>query len=476
MTSAAASKLADLRRTAALNPDDADTLHALGEALTAAGEHSEAISVLESALRRDVNRGNTCDLLITVYSYAQENEAGLRFFADLARTSPTAVAVRYGVGRLYLETGRLDSAGGLLTSIAAALPQVAAFKYWLGSIAMCKGDFAQAEKLFNAFLAMKAPKDLTAECIGLAKDAEMLAVIRPALQNAPARTPRDAWDSEAAEKISRYMRGAPPAPLTAVFFHVDSTGQHPYLKGQPGAIDYKDTLLQACRAALTPNPATAIIIITDETSDLGPLNDIARCIRLPIPAGQMMYSRARANRALVASRIIAGPVLFLDTDIVLNRDFQPLFDGSFDVGLTYRPQPIWGAMPLNEGVILGADGSSEALLRFFDTVRDIYDALAASPAVARRYGFDVRNWRGGQLSLAALADWTVPPTRPETWVRDDVRYRFLPCATFNHAVQTTDRPAFLAKKWAIHFKGASAKERMADYAAYVAANRAPTAL
>jgi len=154
------------------------------------------------------------------------------------------------------------------------------------------------------------------------------------------------------------------------------------------------------------------------------------------------------------------------TVILLTRDFSAAFDGSFDVGLTYRNGPSLSAMPVNEGIIVGAQGNAPALKTFFDDVLDIYEWLAAAPSPSARYGFDIRNWRGGQLSLAGLIDWTVPPQASAKVVINKVRYKFLPCFDFNYTVTPSDPPQFLATRWAIHFKGAKAKGLMAPYVAF----------
>jgi hypothetical protein len=186
---------------------------------------------------------------------------------------------------------------------------------------------------------------------------------------------------------------------------------------------------------------------------------LCHVIRLPIRAGQMMYSRMRSYRALLVSGALKGPALFLDTDVCLNRDFRPLFDGTFDVGLTYRVDPAFLHMPLNEGVIIAAETESDAAANFFGLCLDNYGRLASEAAVTARYPFDVRMWRGGQLALGAFVDWRVPPDRPISDTIAGIRCRFLPCDEFNFAVTQATTEADLVGKWAIHFKGGQ-KEKM----------------
>lgn len=166
-----------------------------------------------------------------------------------------------------------------------------------------------------------------------------------------------------------------------------------------------------------------------------------------------MYSRMRGYRALAMSGKLAGPVLFLDTDVHLNRPFTPVFTGDFDVGLTYRNEIGQWHMPINEGVMLASSGAAPALRRFFDTTLGLYETLAAIEAPRARYGFDIRKWRGGQLSLAKFIDWARPPLAPELRTIAGVRIKFLPCTEYNHTVRKGADPAKFAGKWALHYKG-----------------------
>jgi hypothetical protein len=261
----------------------------------------------------------------------------------------------------------------------------------------------------------------------------------------------------------RQLAGAP----TGVFFHVDAGVGHPFLadketKSAPD-VNYRETLRVSATWFTATQPGGKPVLLTDDATPVDGLSELKAIVRLPVRSDQMMYSRMRAYHALLASGRVPGPVLLLDTDVCLTRDFAPLFDGGFDIGLTYRQPPDFAHMPVNEGVILVADGAAAVSARFFEICLSWYDWLANQPAVKARYDFDIRYWRGGQLSLAAFVDWTVPPYAPRDVVIDGIRVRFFPCDLYNYAVRKTDKFNLLDTKWALHFKGAGPKKLMADY-------------
>ena len=447
----------------------------LGVTLSKVGESAAAILALREAIRLDDNLAEAIQVLIQLYIATQDIDGGVAFFSEHTQVHPGAYVGSYCLGHLHAEAGRLGSAAGYMQQASAMMPEAVQPKYWLGRIFLAMGRYDDAQKEARACLTMQLDQSQRLECTDLANDAAMVQQIKSLLLSSPhpVASPtqaRDAWEDEAIRAISAQLDAIAADQLTAVFFHVDAGTQHPYLNMKPGAaVDYQSALVQSCRVAQHANPNTTTIVITDETTDLSGVDAVARCIRLKIPREQMMYSRARSNRALAMSRKINGPALFLDTDIFINRDFRPVFDGGFDVGLTYRPQPAWSTMPLNEGVMLGANGGSDPLICFFGDILNIYETIADKSCARERYGFDVRNWRGGQLSLGALVGWRVPPACTADFMRNGVRYRFLPCADFNHAVLAGDRDEFLIKKWAVHFKGARAKGRMEAYQRFVGA-------
>ena len=325
-------------------------------------------------------------------------------------------------------------------------------------------EYAAAIKLLDEALALTPPQEKRAmiNWLDIRNDAMLIMHLRmrmtagtgPVLRDDQSK-PRDMWETTAVADIAAQLEDGAPGQMDIVFFHVAWKGQHPFLKADD-AVDYRKILIAACTAAHRASPTARIVILTDKTSELAELPDWVHLVRVDVLAQEMMFSRLRAYRALSLSRRLKGPVLFLDTDICLNRDFAPLLNGAFDIGLTYRVD-TWH-MPLNEGVIIALN--AERAAAFFDMDLDIYEWIASHEFVAQRYGFNVKMWRGGQLSLGALIDWNFPPAAPADLVMGGVRCRMLPCDDFNYNVKITDDPAKLATKWAVHFKGAQTKKLM----------------
>ncbi len=364
--------------------------------------------------------------------------------------------------QMYL-AGDYASACAIISKAHAISPDWIAKNHWAYYL-LAQKEYAQAIKFLEEALALRPEQDPLAiqNCRGIIKDAAMIMHLRARMTgpSAPAfrtdhATPRDPWENDAIAAIADQLPDGAPGQMSIVFFHVDRSGEHPFLSTSD-AIDYHSTLAAACNAARRASPDARVIVLSDKSSNLSMVPDGVNVVRVDAAASEMMFSRLRSYRALAMSARLRGPILFLDTDVCLNRDFAPLMDGSFDMGLTFR-RNFWH-MPLNEGVIIALN--AERAAAFFDMDLDLYEWIASHPFVAERYGFDIKMWRGGQLSLGALIDWNFPPAAPADLVVGGVRCHMLPCDDFNYNVKITDDPSTFATKWAVHFKGAQTKKLM----------------
>ena len=370
--------------------------------------------------------------------------------ADLCRQwrghfpdSPDALHESGGVALLV---GDAAGAIGFFRAADAVRPS-ASTRFHLAYAHLLERDFTAAEAVCRSIAS--AP-DISPQ--KLANVQEMLgdiALVR-SIAPLPAVTgregPRDAWEQAAASAMDTLQ---PHAGLSVVFFHVGGT-LHPFRKV---TVDYTGILLESMRAARAQHPDAAIVLLTDMITDTSAIAGLARVARCDLDANFLMYSRMRSYRALAMTGKLTGAVLFLDTDVHLHRPFTPIFTGDFDVGLTYRNEVGQWHMPVNEGVMLASSGAAPALRRFFDATLTLYETLAATPAAHARYGFDVRRWRGGQLSLAKFIDWSTPPLAPDLRDIAGVRVKFLPCTEYNYTVRKGVDPAALVGKWALHYKG-----------------------
>ncbi|MCC7484463.1 MAG: hypothetical protein IT529_05695 [Burkholderiales bacterium] len=199
--------------------------------------------------------------------------------------------------------------------------------------------------------------------------------------------------------------------ITVAFVHV---GPDPLLAS---------IMVASARRAM---PAARIVHLADEaTPAVGGVNET---VRRPYDGAHLMDFRLAHFAALAPCE-----VLFLDTDVMIEKDFTPLFDWEFDVALTVREDMVidpFGVdvavdMPYNTGVML-AKPSGWAFWR--EAARH----CAGLPEEERR-------WWGDQHAVKAVAD-TAP-----LCVLD------LPCALYNHSphLATDD----LSGRFAIHYKG-----------------------
>lgn len=457
----------------------AEALYSQAIALKQGGDYAGAIPLLEQA----IGAGAPDDahaLLMHLYVATGAVAAGISFLTGIAASRPNALRALMDLGRLHAENGALTQALQCFKLVSSLNPGYFPARLESCFTLMKLGHYEDAVAAGTACLDLPLTEREKVQIYECVQDVGMLHEFRFAAPPAfPARggllkrlfgkETRDAWEAAAVSAIRTQIDDLPEGGPTLVFFHVDVGDRHPFLDSESsaGTIDYGRLLLQSCEMARRANPRSNIVVLTDDKTGLAALDGVARTVRLDVPANQLMYTRMRSARALVMSGCMRGPVLFLDTDILINRDFQPLFDGSFDVGLTSRHQCPFAAMPINEGVILGADGASDKLAGFFGDCLHLYEWLAELDFVTKRYGFDVRNWRGGQLSLAALVSRLVPPEGPASRIINGVRYRFFPCAQYNHAVSRHDDVAYLAQKWAVHFKGKAAKSLAGNYVEFV---------
>lgn len=252
---------------------------------------------------------------------------------------------------------------------------------------------------------------------------------------------------------------APAAAPAAICFAFHSSV--PQAEAAPdhrdGAIDHSkfdyDRVVQHCiAAALAAQPSARFILATDNQF----LTDIEHpsltIVRLPLDQASPMYERVIAMCAFVRSRQFNAPTAFLDSDAFLNAPIANLFQGHFDIGATYRSDP--GLMPINEAVIFANSRNKDLVRAFFAGYLGTYDRLCGNAAVSGYYG-NVKRWRGGQLSLNALACPQGVPSALDSAKAFGARIRYYPCSTFNFSIEM-DHPYSgrqLDTRAVLHLKG-----------------------
>jgi len=454
------------RRAVQLEPGNARFHFQYAQIARSQGNLGEAVRVLTEAIAIIPGDWPLYHLLGMILFEKRKYEDAETIYRRALEQWPANAAMLAQMSWVEAERGAWNDALTFATRAVAANPQLPSAHHALGDAVVMFGRYDEAVRAYETCLSLKTASPAVAKnVVEMRDDAVLLSELVPQVRNA--KPDLDA-DSEAATAtavaaIHRQLPEPVSAPFTAVFFHVDVGTKHPFRAGE--AIDYANLLRLACEAVTRAIPGAAIILITDERSDMSAVADLGRVVRLKFDPDHLMYARLRANCALVASRRLAGPVAFLDTDVFVNRNFVDVFDGGFDVGLTYRHGAGFPHMPVNEGVILGTSGDSPALAAYFRKCLAYYDFMTPLACVKKRYPFDLRRWRGGQLSVGAFVDWKTPPFAAVDLVRHGVRVRFLPGDLYNYAVGAHDDVSTLAGKWAVHFKGANAKKLMAEFAA-----------
>jgi hypothetical protein len=161
----------------------------------------------------------------------------------------------------------------------------------------------------------------------------------------------------------------------------------------------------------------------------------------------LMRAETQTWRAYTESGLLQGPTVLMDIDILLQRSPAGLFDGSFDIGLTYTNETT--LHPFNAGVILIDPQRRDAVRSFFAALDDYVADLVP----------EYQEWYGDQMALADLigiddaTDWRGIVDR----TAHDVRIRALPAAEWNASLllDADNRPIFTAIPDAglVHFKG-----------------------
>lgn len=239
-------------------------------------------------------------------------------------------------------------------------------------------------------------------------------------------------------------RPAPePGQVDLVYFHATRPGS------EARSAEYFDLLALSFESAMLRAPHAQRILLTDEATRVPPDLAAHQVIRFALDPQRLMYERMRAQLGFLGLRQRRRPSVFLDSDVVVNREPAAVFGEAFDVGLTWR-----SGMPesrFNGGVIFAAPGDRAGA--FLQRVLACYDALAADP----RFGGEaVRSWWGDQYALAsAVGHREFAGRRTEGLVVAGARTRFFPCSEYN---VTMDRGVPYSaeetrRKFFLHFKG-----------------------
>lgn len=197
---------------------------------------------------------------------------------------------------------------------------------------------------------------------------------------------------------------------------------------------------QMCAQALARSvrrvmPGVPVVQFTDETSDGVP--DVDEVRRLPPEPLARLRMRHQAS--------VTGEWLFVDSDVLVQRDVRPVFAEPFDIALTTRNWPhlrpsagFTERMPFNTGV---------AFSRHAKFWRAAYDRVCNMPR-------DLQDWMGDQQ---AICDLVVTPKIKLRLLKGS-RYN-LPPALDGDAETNAELER---KAHILHFKGVERKALLLD--------------
>jgi hypothetical protein len=163
-----------------------------------------------------------------------------------------------------------------------------------------------------------------------------------------------------------------------------------------------------------------------------------------------MLSRLRAQLAFLRDCSDQSHYVFVDSDMIVNRNLSPVFSQTFDVGLTYRTKH---PMPINGGLILVHRDRLLRAREAFAEMLEIYE---------NRYP-DHDVWWGDQLALRDMLD-----LRSEDVLREGIvpglpyEILLLDTETYNYSATGMDILAHAPDKYVLHFKSWH-KDFMASY-------------
>lgn len=438
-----------------LAPDRPEGYAGMSQLLRAQGMHSEAVDMLKDAIARHPNSAPLWHAIAQIMVDLDDVEMALTFYEEALRLAPDAVDVRLRRAAYLLAHARPAEALRDCDLLRATHPRDSRVLVGWGDIKVSQGQRADARIAFTAALAVARERK------GVEDRLQRLAIME-----FTAALPRETVAQDA----------APAAPASSdrfslAYFHVDIPADTASPFEKP---DYHAMLAKSIAVARAKSPRARIVVLSDDKTQFA--NDLGahQIVRRPVDVTRLMFERMRMERDFLATCEPGSAVVFADTDVIVNRDPAPLFDGSFDVALTWRANPF--DAPFNGGVALYR--GTPAALRFYDHMIATHRTLENFPAVRARFNEGMARWWGHQLAMAATIGWDEFAQRTSDRLRvDGTTIRFFPERTHNFAMTATSVPNAAAHghRYFLHFKG-SRKEAFWRFAEQLApASAAPSA-
>lgn len=242
-----------------------------------------------------------------------------------------------------------------------------------------------------------------------------------------------------------FDRPASRMPLKFVTFHADVTadgGAHPHTDLEQD--HYAEMISMLFASARRAHPGASFTIMTTPKTDLGPLDQDVSRRNFEVAADTLMRDRMACQIQFLAEDRLDTPIVFLDSDILINAPLDSVFEGDFDVGLTWRSME---RMPFNGGVLFINNQRKGPAENFLRSVYELYQ---------RRHPHRAK-WFGDQTAIYEYLGISLDDiSRSPTFEKDGCRFAFFPCENYNYSpengVAEIVKP--LQDKVILHFKGA----------------------
>jgi len=197
-------------------------------------------------------------------------------------------------------------------------------------------------------------------------------------------------------------------------------------------------------------PGSKLSVLTSENTDLDRLNVKFERHNAKVAMKELMYRRLLAQYDYLKKDSFSQPIMMLDSDILINKNFDRVFEKDFDVALTWRDDPK--GMPINGGVIFINNKRPKAVLEFFSGWLDVY---------REKFPEDMR-WFGDQKALAkmlkkyiSLEEMRGAVGREKVVDVGQAKVLFLSCDDYNFSPDNnlSSVSRFYQDKYLLHFKG-----------------------
>jgi len=180
------------------------------------------------------------------------------------------------------------------------------------------------------------------------------------------------------------------------------------------------------------------VILTDEKTEFA--LEGAEIRRYPIERLKVALSKLQAVSQFLENNNDNTHYVIMDTDMLIQKNLDPLFDGTFSIGLSYRLHPY----PLNGGLTLISQGHREEGRIFTDDIIRLVEKKKES----------LHSWWGGQKALIEYFRLDRFVTRKSDLMTcKGIPFRFFPCETVNFTPDFENGLKEIPIPYIIHFKG-----------------------